>query len=233
MREVEPPVASLAGRDALASIDTCAAIPAEPQARSAARLSPPSVAPAAARPDRPIAPRRAPWQPRCNSPAPGTVLALFSYGFRPFFLGGGGAGGPAGRRLGPWLLGLVQVPSALPPVAWHQHELLFGFVPAVMAGFLLTAVPNWTGRLPVVGRPLIGLVALWIVGRVTLLVSLHLPAAAVALASLAFPIALVAVLAREILAGGNRRNLKVLVGVALLAIAQAFFHENSPEAARC
>ncbi len=153
-----------------------------------------------------------------------TGPALFSYGFRPFFLGAAVLAALLVGAWVPWLLGLVQVPSALPPVAWHQHELLFGFVPAVMAGFLLTAVPNWTGRLPVVGRPLIGLVALWIVGRVTLLVSLHLPAAAVALASLAFPIALVAVLAREILAGGNRRNLKVLVGVALLAIAQAFFH---------
>ncbi len=129
-----------------------------------------------------------------------TGPALFSYGFRPFFLGAAVLAALLVGAWVPWLLGLVQVPSALPPVAWHQHELLFGFVPAVMAGFLLTAVPNWTGRLPVVGRPLIGLVALWIVGRVTLLVSLHLPAAAVALASLAFPIALVAVLAREILA---------------------------------
>lgn len=54
----------------------------------------------------------------------------------------------------PWFLGLVHVPTLLPPVAWHQHELLFGFVPAVIAGFLLTAVPNWTGRPVWQARPL-------------------------------------------------------------------------------
>ena len=65
----------------------------------------------------------------------------------------------------PWFLGLVAVPSLLPPVAWHAHSLLFGYVPAVIAGFLLTAVPNWTGRLPVAGWPLAGLFSLWLVGR--------------------------------------------------------------------
>jgi uncharacterized protein involved in response to NO len=153
-----------------------------------------------------------------------TGPALFSYGFRPFFLS---AAVLAALLIGAWvpvLLGLLTLPGALPPVAWHQHELLFGFVPAVVAGFLLTAVPNWTGRLPVVGRPLIALYALWLVGRLAILASGHLHAAAVAGLALAFPAALAATLAREIVAGGNWRNLKVLAGVGMLAAAQLLFH---------
>lgn len=150
--------------------------------------------------------------------------ALFSYGFRPFFLS---AAVLAVLLIGAWvpaLFGTVILPGALPPVAWHQHELLFGFVPAVVAGFLLTAVPNWTGRLPVVGRPLIVLYALWIAGRLAILVSAHLHPATVATISLAFPVVLAATLAREIIVGGSLRNLKVLAGVGVLAAAQLLFH---------
>jgi uncharacterized protein involved in response to NO len=150
--------------------------------------------------------------------------ALFSYGFRPFFLSAAVLAALLVAAWVPWLFGFGVLPGALPPVAWHQHELLFGFVPAVVAGFLLTAVPNWTGRLPVVGRPLIVLYALWIAGRLVILGSAHLHPVAVAAISLAFPLALLATLAREILASGNRRNLKVLAGVGMLAAAQLVFH---------
>lgn len=51
------------------------------------------------------------------------------------------------------------------PVDWHVHEMLFGYLPAIVTGFLLTAIPNWTGRLPVQGPPLLALVVLWIAGR--------------------------------------------------------------------
>ena len=81
-----------------------------------------------------------------------TGLALFERGFRPFFLG---AGLFAGLVMPIWVLVLIfdySVPSNFLPRDWHLHEMVFGFIPAVLAGFLLTAIPNWTGRLPVLGR---------------------------------------------------------------------------------
>ncbi|MDP3544705.1 MAG: NnrS family protein, partial [Phreatobacter sp.] len=71
--------------------------------------------------------------------------AFFSYGFRPFFFSGAVLAALLIAFWVPWFLGLIAVPSAFPPLAWHSHELLFGYVPAIVAGFLLTAVPNWTG----------------------------------------------------------------------------------------
>ncbi len=76
--------------------------------------------------------------------------ALFSYGFRPFFLFAALQAALMAALWVPWYLGLISLPSAFPPTVWHSHEMLFGYGPAVIAGFLLTAVPNWTGRLPVV-----------------------------------------------------------------------------------
>lgn len=150
--------------------------------------------------------------------------ALFSFGFRPFFFSGAVMAALAVALWVPWLLGLIAVPSAFPPVAWHAHELLFGFVPAVVAGFLLTAVPNWTGRLPVVGRPLVLLFTLWLAGRAAMALSAGLHPAVTAAATLAFPLMLAGTIAREILAGKNWRNLKVLGGLAVLTAAQALFH---------
>ena len=98
--------------------------------------------------------------------------ALFSYGFRPFFLGAAvwaALGDPALdsatiRARSAWR-------SPLSPLDWHIHEMLYGYVPAVVAGFLLTAIPNWTGRLPVCGAPLAGLALFWLAGRVAMLMS--------------------------------------------------------------
>ncbi len=91
--------------------------------------------------------------------------ALFSYGFRPFFLFGAVY---AGAMIPLWLAmfaGDVSLPTAFAPRDWHVHEMLFGYVAAVIAGFLLTAVPNWTGRLPIQGGPLAILFAAWLAGR--------------------------------------------------------------------
>mgnify|MGYP006144150965 CR=1 FL=1 len=88
--------------------------------------------------------------------------AFFRGGFRPFFFGGALW---AVAALSIWLLALATgdpLPSSFDPLAWHRHEMLFGFVGAVIAGFLLTAVPNWTGRLPIAGLPLAGLFGLWV-----------------------------------------------------------------------
>jgi uncharacterized protein involved in response to NO len=150
--------------------------------------------------------------------------ALFSFGFRPFFLGGAVHAAVMVALWVPWFLGMIELRSAFPPTAWHAHELLFGYVPAIVAGFLLTAVPNWTGRLPVVGVPLGALFALWLLGRAAVALSRGFDPLLIAAAALAFPFALAAVLGREIAAGRNWRNLKVLVAVLLLAMAQALFH---------
>jgi uncharacterized protein involved in response to NO len=150
--------------------------------------------------------------------------ALFSFGFRPFFLGAAVHAAAMVGLWAPWYLGIVSLPSAFPPVAWHAHELLFGYVPAVVAGFLLTAVPNWTGRLPVVGWPLAALFALWLLGRVVVALSSVIDPMTVAVVTLAFSLTLGAVLGREIVMGRSWRNLKVLFGVLLLATAQALFH---------
>lgn len=153
-----------------------------------------------------------------------TGPALFSYGFRPFFLFGGVY---AGLLVAVWTLfqfGLAPLPSALPPLAWHAHELLFGYAPAVVAGFLLTAVPNWTGRLPVVGMPLVWLSALWLVGRFAVAFFGFVGPFALYALTIAFPLALAIVIGREIVAGGNWRNLKVLAAIVMLAVAQTLFH---------
>ena len=149
---------------------------------------------------------------------------ILSYGFRPFFFGASVWAALAMALWVPMLSGHLNLPTAFDPVSWHAHEFMFGYLGAVMAGFLLTAVPNWTGSLPLVGWPLAGLVALWVIGRVAVAVSAHLPTLSVALADLAFPAALAGFLAREILAGRNWKNLPVLALLTGWAVANALFH---------
>ncbi len=150
--------------------------------------------------------------------------ALLTYGFRPFFLGAAVWGALAMALWLPMLAGAVTLPIAFEPVSWHAHELLFGYLGAVVAGFLLTAVPNWTGRLPIVGWPLAALACLWIIGRLAVLTSALWPSALVAAADLAFPLVLAAAIAREIVAGRNWRNLIVLAMLAALILGNAVFH---------
>jgi uncharacterized protein involved in response to NO len=127
----------------------------------------------------------------------------------------------------PLLAGSLTLPTAFAPIEWHVHELTYGYVPAVVAGFLLTAVPNWTGRLPVTGGPLLALVALWAAGRLGVLLSARIGMAGAAAIDLAFLAVLIGVMAREIVAGGNLHNLKVLVLVGLLLVGNAVFHAEA------
>ena len=149
---------------------------------------------------------------------------LFSYGFRPFFLG---AGFWAVAAMVLWIGALVggwEVGGSYGPVFWHAHEMLFGFGSAALAGFLLTAVPNWTGRLPVSGWPLVGLFAVWCAGRAAM-VAPDVPGPLVAvLVDAAFLPLLLAICAREIVAGRKWRDLKLLLGVLALAGANAAYH---------
>ena len=101
--------------------------------------------------------------------------ALFSYGFRPFFLFGALWSVLALAIWLPMLSGHLTLPTVFSPIDWHVHELIYGYVPAVVAGFLLTAVPNWTRRLPVVGIPLVVLFSIWVAGRVAVATSLLTP----------------------------------------------------------
>lgn len=150
--------------------------------------------------------------------------ALLTCGFRPFFFGAGAWAVIAMALWVPMLSGLIALPTAFDPVSWHAHEFLFGYLGAVVAGFLLTAVPNWTGRLPIVGWPLGGLFALWVLGRVAVALSAGMPPLLVALADLVFPIALAAAIAREIVKGRNWRNLIVLAMLSVLILGNAVFH---------
>ena len=148
-------------------------------------------------------------------------IEVLTLGFRPFFLAAGVA---AIASMVMWLLvleGHVAAPELLEPVLWHQHEMLYGMVLAAIAGFLLTAVPNWTGRLPVRGVPLAAFAGLWLTARLAMALAGLLDPWMVALAALAFPIALLAAVGREVVAGRNWRNLKVVAVLAVLAACDA------------
>lgn len=152
------------------------------------------------------------------------VPAFLSYGFRPFFLMAGLWSAVAVLL---WIVIFMlgeTLPSRLDPLSWHIHEMLFGFVMATIAGFLLTAIANWTGRPPVNGAPLALLAALWLLGRVCCLVSGFLPALLAAAGDLAFPVLLTGVVGREIIAGRSWRNLPMVGAVAILGFADLLMH---------
>jgi uncharacterized protein involved in response to NO len=144
-------------------------------------------------------------------------------GFRPFFLGGALW---AVVALVLWLsvlAGQVTIPTTFDALAWHRHEMLFGFVGAVIAGFLLTAIPNWTGRLPIAGGPLAGLFGLWLAGRLAVLFSAELGAVIAALVDTGFYLVLAAVAAREVIEANNR-NVPIVGLLMLLGIANGLDH---------
>jgi uncharacterized protein involved in response to NO len=116
--------------------------------------------------------------------------ALFSYGFRPFFLGATVWAVIAMLLWLPQFLGGLTLPTVMGPLDWHIHELLYGYVAAVVAGFLLTAIPNWTGRLPVTGAPLAALALLWLGGRVAILASAEIGPIGAAVIDVAFLVVL-------------------------------------------
>jgi uncharacterized protein involved in response to NO len=153
--------------------------------------------------------------------------ALIRQGFRPFFFG---AGVWALAAMVLWiaiLQGIVSLPTAFDPVAWHVHEMLFGFVLAAIAGFLLTAIPNWTGRMPLQGIPLSVLVGAWLAGRLAVGASAWIGAGSAAVLDLAFLTLLLGVVLREILAGHNWRNLPMPVVLGGLLLANALTHTDA------
>ena len=155
---------------------------------------------------------------------PGHYPALLSYGFRPFFLLGALYGGAAILFWLPLFYGRLATSSAFAPVDWHVHEMLFGYLAAIVTGFLFTAIPNWTGRLPLQGLPLLSLVMLWSAGRLAVFVSGVIGWQVAAAVDCAFLLAVVGAAGIEVVAGRNWRNLKVLAPVSVLFAANAAFH---------
>ncbi|GAA2876441.1 uncharacterized protein involved in response to NO [Aminobacter niigataensis] len=155
---------------------------------------------------------------------PGNYPAVLSYGFRPFFLLGSLYAGLTILAWLPMLYGRLETASVFTPVDWHIHEMIFGYVAAIVTGFLLTAIPNWTGRLPVQGLPLAVLVAIWLAGRFAVFFSADIGWLAAAVIDSSFLLAVAVAAAVEIIAGRNWRNLKVLVPVGVLFAANVAYH---------
>ncbi len=162
--------------------------------------------------------------PTLGIAGPFRALTPFALGFRPFYLA---AACLAVAWIPLWVAvwhGHLALPTGFSPSAWHTHEMLFGFTSAVLVGFLLTAIPNWTGRPTVTGAPLAGLVVLWIAGRVLMLTGADLPWQVVAGVDVAFlPLAAAAMLP-PLLAAGNRRNIGFPFVLIALALANLALH---------
>jgi uncharacterized protein involved in response to NO len=153
--------------------------------------------------------------------------ALLSYGFRPFFFLGACYAAVAILIWLPMLEGEFGLPTLFAPRDWHVHEMLYGYVPAVVTGFLLTAIPNWTGRLPLQGGPLLVLVLVWAAGRLAVTFSSWIGWVVAAAVDVSFLALVVAAAGREIVAGRNWRNLKVLLPTAILLTGNALFHAEA------
>ncbi len=171
--------------------------------------------------------------PDLKSTSPGTEnsrseahssFALFRYGFRPFFML---AGLYATLAIPGWMIFLNWFDwsgSPLPPLAWHAHEMIYGFVMAAIAGFLLTAIPSWTGRRGFAGMPLIALVVVWFTGRAAVTLPLGLSPVWIAIIDLAFPVVLALAIVPSLVRSNNRRNLVFIGFLALLFISNLQFH---------
>jgi len=139
-------------------------------------------------------------------------------GFRPFFFVGAAYTILSVLLWGGFYAGHVQPPEILQnPIGWHAHEMIYGFTIAIVAGFLLTAVANWTGGAPARQLHLAGLVALWIAGRVVLNIEMGLPAWVIYGISAAFIPALAISLALPLLKSRNIRNFVFLGLLSVLS----------------
>jgi uncharacterized protein involved in response to NO len=147
-------------------------------------------------------------------------------GFRPFFFGAATWGLIA---IALWLCslaGAVALPTRFDPVAWHRHEMLFGFVGAAVCGFVLTAIPNWTGRLPIAGKPLLSLFGMWAAARLAVLFSAGIGYWPAAVLDVGLFVALALMAAREVIASKNR-NLPIVGLVLLFGLADGADYAGS------
>lgn len=161
-----------------------------------------------------------PTFPRYKGPA------FLSYGFRPFFLG---AALYAGLSVLFWVAlfaGKAQAVLLYSPRDWHVHEMLFGYLPALIAGFLLTAMPNWTDRLPLRGAPLLALFLVWLAGRL-LVAAPSAGASAAAIVDGAFLVILAIYVWREIAAARAWDRAPIGILVSLYAVTNILFHHSA------
>lgn len=149
---------------------------------------------------------------------------LLAYAFRPFFLLAGLYAALVVLAWVGFLVGGWPLPLGWFPFQWHSHEMIYGFVSAAIAGFLLTAVTNWTGAAPLAGLRLLGLVGLWLAGRLAFWFAGGLPTWLVAAVDLLFFPVLAIYLARVLLAHGNKRNLVLVAVLALLTLGNLLMH---------
>lgn len=149
---------------------------------------------------------------------------LLAYPFRPFFLLTGVYGALIVAAWVAYLFLSLPLPLGVNPGQWHGHEMLFGMVPAAMAGFLLTAITNWTGAPPLKDNRLLGLLLVWLVGRLAMWLSGYLPAGLVAVLDLAFLPVLAGYAASVLLRYGSRHNLVLVVMLTLLFLANLAMH---------
>ena len=156
--------------------------------------------------------------------APIDKMAVFAYGFRPFFLL---SGIYAALVVPLWLgthLGVPLWATAWPSGLWHAHEMVFGFATAAIAGFLLTAVPSWTGTPPRTGVSLASLAALWVAGRVAMWMTGIAPAWLVGAIDMAFLPALAWAIMGSLKTLKGPRNRVFLIFIGLLTVANGLTH---------
>lgn len=164
-----------------------------------------------------------PTEPASAHTAAAQPLPIWRGAFRPLFLL---AGLQAIIGVVWWLSSMIHglwAPQLGTTALWHGHEMIFAFGGAALGGFLLTAIANWTGRPPLQGRPIILLTLCWLAGRVAMVYAANINLAVLLVAELAYFVVLVALAARELIAGKNRRNLKLLAVIAILAVIDALF----------
>lgn len=169
--------------------------------------------------------------PTLSIEAPPAAVAepfgLWGRAFRPFFLGAAIYTALAV----PWWafarLGVLSAPGWLIPIWWHGHEMMFGFVAAAIAGFLLTASPVWTGRQALTGTPLAALAALWVGGRSAQAAAGGIPAWGVAAVDVGFLPAMALAVARTLWGSGQYRNYAVVGIVVALAAANGAMHAEA------
>ncbi|MFD2367443.1 NnrS family protein [Pseudoduganella sp. GCM10020061] len=155
-----------------------------------------------------------------ESPSPRAQHALWALGFRPFYLL---AAAFAAVSVPAWLASYLGVAGLPIDLAWHIHEMMFGFATAVVIGFLYTAGRNWTGLWTPRGGALAAIAALWLAGRVAMFIGS--PAVGAAVDILFLPVAawpMYRVLQRS----GNKRNMILIGLLGLLAAANAVFHAS-------
>ena len=150
--------------------------------------------------------------------------AVLSYGFRPFYLLGSLFAGLGILIWLPVFAGTLELSSHFIGRDWHVHEMLYGYLAAIITGYLMTALPNWTGKLPAQGGPLLVLLFAWLAGRVAVALSAHIGWLAALVIDNAFILLVALAAGREIVAGKNWQNLKVVVALAVLFAGNLIFH---------